>query len=68
VQRQAHVIDRARERGKVVDVVDRPIDVDVLNDVVVDELELRAARDVGEILERTGLEVVDAHHPVALGE
>src|SRR5438445_3912486 len=39
-QRHAQVVDRARERGQVVDDVDRLVDPDVLDDVVVDEDEV----------------------------
>ena len=48
-------------------VVHRPIDVDVVGDVVADELEIAIAqvRDVGKI---AGQQVVDADHGVATVE
>jgi hypothetical protein len=51
----------------VVDEVDVVGDVDVGGDVDVAELEVVLA-DVGDVLERAGLEVVEADHPIALGE
>src|SRR6266545_3389274 len=67
MERLAEVVDRARERRKVEDEVHRPLDVDRLRDVVVQEVEAAVA-NVLEILERRGLEVVDADHAVALLE
>ena len=67
VQRLAEVVDRARERGQVEDEVDRPVDRDLLRDVVVQEEEVVAA-DVLEVLERRRLEVVDADNAVPLRE
>src|SRR4051812_41547810 len=64
VQRQAHVVDRARDGRQVVDDVDRLADVDVLDDVVVHERELGPATDVRDVLEAAGLEVVDADDAV----
>ncbi len=51
VQRQPQVVDRAGEGREVVDVVDRAGDLDVLDEVVIDELEFRGARDVRDVLE-----------------
>ena len=59
MERHAQVVDRARERGEVVDEVDLPVDVDVLGHVVVEELEALAAQ-VRDVLQRPGVEVVDA--------
>ena len=67
VQRQPQVVDRAGRRGEVVDEVDVLGDVDVLDDVDVAEVEGRVA-DVLDVLQRAGLEVVDADHPVPLAE
>jgi hypothetical protein len=67
VQRLPQIVDRARERGQVVDEVDRPRHVNVLDDVVVQELEVAAA-DVLEVRERRRLEVVDTDDAVALVE
>ncbi|MNL88015.1 hypothetical protein D3C87_2174780 [compost metagenome] len=41
--------------------------MDVVAHVVVDELEEGAALQVRHVVERAGDEVVDHHHPVALG-
>jgi hypothetical protein len=51
----------------VVDAVDRAIDCDELRDVLVLELEVLVA-DVLDVVERAGVEVVDADHPMALPE
>ena len=67
VQRQPQIVDRARGRGEVVDEVDRLLDEQRLGEVVLDERELRRA-DVVDVLQRPGVEVVDADHPVAVGE
>ena len=64
VQRLAQVVDGAGERCQVVDDVDRLVDVDVLDHVVVDERE-RVVANVLEVDERARLEVVDADDPVA---
>ena len=64
VERKAQVVDGARKRGEVEDDVDRLVDRDVLDDVVVEEDEGVVA-DVVEVRERPGLEVVEAQHPVA---
>jgi hypothetical protein len=64
VERQPQVVDRARERCEVVDEVDRPRDLDLLGDVVVQERE-RLVADVLDVPQRAGLEVVDADHAVA---
>ena len=64
VQRHAQVVDRARERGEVVDEVDGLGDLDVLGDVVVEERE-RVAPKVLDVRERARDEVVDADHAVA---
>ena len=65
VQRLAEVVDRARQRRQVEHEVDRLLDVDPLDHVVVEEREAVVA-DVLEVLERARLQVVDADHPVAL--
>src|SRR5262249_57402532 len=68
MQRHAQVVDRARERGQVVDEVDVALDVQVLGDVVVDEREVLAA-EVSDVLEGSRVEVVDADDTeVALNE
>ena len=67
VQRQAQVVDRARRRGHVVDEVDLLLDEQRLGDVVLEEPEL-GRLDVLDVLQRAGVEVVDADHPVALVE
>src|SRR5260221_2752444 len=67
VQRQAQVVDRARRRGEGGDEGDLLGDVDVRGDVDVAELE-RIVTDVGDVLQRPGLEVVEADHPVPLAK
>ena len=67
MQRLAQVVDRARQRGEVEDEVDRLVDLDVLDHVVVDEREVVVA-DVLDVRERARLEVVHADHAVALLE
>jgi hypothetical protein len=63
VQRQAHVVDRARERREVVDEVERLVDPDRLADVVVQERELVAA-EMRDVRERARLEVVETDDSV----
>jgi hypothetical protein len=58
-QRHPEVVVGARERGEVVDEVDRFGDEDRLRDVVVDERE-RVVADVLDVRKRTADEVVDA--------
>ena len=62
--RQLEVVDRARRAGPVQHVVHRPVDVDVVGDVVLDELEVAIVqmRDVGDV---AGQQVVDADDGVA---
>src|SRR5439155_3539432 len=67
VQRQPQVVDRARRTREVVDDIDRPLDLEVLGDVVVDEEELVGA-EVLDVLQRGRLEVVYAEDPIALAE
>ena len=59
VQRKPQVVDRARERGEVEDEVERLVDRDVLDHVVVHEDE-RVVSQVLDVRERSGLEVVEA--------
>ena len=66
-QRQAQVVDRARDRREVEDEADRALDRDRLHHVVVDELEI-VAPQVLDVLERGGLEIVHADHVVPLRE
>jgi hypothetical protein len=51
----------------VVDEVDRLRDIDLLGDVDVAELE-RLVADLGDVLQRPGLEVVDADDPMPVPE
>jgi hypothetical protein len=67
VQRQPQVVDRTRWRGEVVDEVDVLGDVDLLGDVDVAEVE-PIVTDVGDVLQRPRLEVVDADHLVPVAE
>ena len=63
VQRKAQVVDGARERSEVEDEVERLLDRDVLDDVVVQEDEAVVAQ-VLDVRERARLEVVEAEHAV----
>ena len=67
VQRQPQIVDRRRGRGEVVDEVDGLIDEIRLDDVDV-QVDERVAANVGDVRERSRLEVVDADHAVAAGE
>ena len=67
LQRQAEVVDRARRARQVEDEVDRLVDPDPVDDVLVQEREPVVAQ-VLDVLERARLEVVDADHPVPLLE
>jgi hypothetical protein len=53
--------------GEVVDDVDRLVDLEVLDHVVIEEDEVVVA-DVLDVPQRARQQVVDADHPVALGE
>ena len=64
---QPRVVDRARRRGEVVDEIDLAVDLDRLRQVLVQEGEPVVA-DVLDVLQRTGVQVVDADHAVALGQ
>ena len=64
VQRHAQVVDRARERGEVVDEVDGLVDRDRVDHVVIQEREGIVAQ-VLDVLERRHDEVVQADHAVA---
>ena len=63
-ERHAEVVLRARERGEVVDEVERLVDEERLRDVVVDEPE-RVVADVLDVRERAADEVVDADDALA---
>ena len=52
----------------MVDAVDRPVDLERLDVVVADELVLRVAFEVGDVLALPGDEVVDADHLVPLSQ
>src|SRR5215204_6234293 len=67
MQRYAHVADAARERGEVENEVDRLVDLEVVDHVVVDEDEFVAA-DVLDVREGADDEVVDADHAMTLRE
>ena len=66
-ERRSQVVDGARQGGQVEDVVDRAVDMDRVDDVVVQKRKL-VTLDVGDVLQRAGVEVVDADHPVPLGQ
>ena len=60
LDRLLEVVDRAGRRREVQDVVERPVDVDVVRDVVLDEREAVAADEVLDVARDAGDEVVDA--------
>src|SRR5439155_22786079 len=68
VQGQAQVVDRAGRAGEVKDEVDRLLDEPGLREVVVDEDEVGAVLDVLDVLQRAGVEVVDADDAVPLAQ
>ena len=63
MQRHPQVVDRARECCEVVDEVDRLVDRERLDHVVVHEGE-RVVSEVVDVLQRRDDEVVDADDPV----
>ena len=65
VERQAQVVDRARQRRQVVDEVERLVHVDLLAHVVVDERE-GVVTQVLDVRERARLEVVQTENAMAL--
>jgi len=65
MKRLAQIVDRARERSEVEDVVDGLVDLDVLDHVVVHEGE-RVVPQVLEVRQRARLEVVDADDAMPL--
>ena len=67
VERLAQVVDRASQRGEVEDIVDRLVDLDALDHVVVHECE-RVVPEMLEVRERARLQVVDADHALTLLE
>ena len=67
VQRQAQVVDRAGRRGEVEDEVHGLGKLDVRGHVVVHERE-RVIADVLDVREGSGVEVIDADHPMPLRE
>ncbi len=67
VEREAQVVDRARERGEVVDEVERLVDDDRLADIVVEEDECVVA-EMCDVRERARLEVVEADDTMPLPE
>ena len=66
-ERQAEIVDRARRACQVVHDVDGLGDLEMLRDVVVQEHEALAP-EMLHVLERAGLEIVDADDPVAVGD
>ena len=65
--RMLQVIDRAGRRGEVQDVVDRPVDLERMRDVVADEGEAVVAAQMLDVGRAAGDEVIDADDFVALG-
>jgi hypothetical protein len=68
VQREPRVVDGARRACEVENEVDGLLEEEGLCEIVVEGLELRLVRDVLDVLERAGVEVVDADDTVPLGE
>jgi hypothetical protein len=66
-QRQAQVVDRARNRRQVEDDLHGPVELERLDHVVVRELEVLAPKVI-DVSQRRGLEVVHADHVMPLGE
>jgi hypothetical protein len=67
MERLAEIVDRAREGSQMEDVVDRLVDLDRLDHVVVREREAVVAK-VRDVRERARLEVVDADDALPLLE
>ena len=66
--RQLEVVDRARRARPVQHQVDRPVDVDVVRDVVLHEHEV-APGEVRDVVDAPGQQVVDADDgPAAIEE
>ena len=68
LDRQLEIIDRAGRRGEMENDVHRAGKIDVLRDIVVDELEFRIAREVGDIVGVARDEIVDGDDAMALGK
>jgi hypothetical protein len=47
--------------------VDRPSDIDVLADIMLDELKTLVAKQMGDIIQTAGDEVVHAHYLMSFG-
>ena len=68
MERQPLIIDWARRACEVEDDVDGFLETKGLGEIVIDEDEVSAVLDVLDVLQRAGVEVVDAKDDVALGE
>ena len=68
LDRVLQVIDRAGRAGEVQDVVDGPVDLQRLRDVVPDEAGIAVATRAAEVRLLAGDEVIDGDDLVALGE
>ena len=66
--RLLEIVDRARGAGEVKHPVERPLHVDEVRHVVLDELELLSPDQMGDVVRRAGDEIVHTHHPVTLCE
>ena len=62
------VIDGAGRAREMQHVVDRPVDLDRLGDIVLDELERRVGRQVRDVAATAGQQVVHADDLVAVAE
>jgi hypothetical protein len=67
MERQAEIVDRAGGARKVEDEVDRLVNLDVLDQVMIEEEE-SLVTDVLDVLERARVEVVDAKDAMSLLE
>src|SRR5947209_11399828 len=68
LNREVEVIDWASRAGEVQHVVDQPLDLERLRDVVSDEAKLRVVAEAVEVAELAGDEVIDANDLVPFGE
>ncbi len=68
LDREFVVIHRAGGGGEVPNILHRLVEEQELGDILLDELELPVAGEVGDVFDRAGNEIVDADDAVAAGE
>src|SRR5438552_19025072 len=68
LNRKLEIIDWAGGRGKVPHVMDRDIEEDEFRDILLDELEIWIAAEVGNVVHAAGDEIIDADHLVTTRE